>query len=121
MAEHNDIGTYGENLACQYLEKKGFSILHRNWHCGSYEVDIIAKNNEYIIFAEVKTRTGTYMGQPEIFVTKQKQKNIITAAQRYIDKFHHTEEIRFDIIAIVLKGEHYSIHHIEDAYKTTWR
>ena len=74
MAEHNNIGKKGEDLACAFLEKKGFKILHKNWHSSNYEVDIIASNNDFLVFVEVKTRTGTYMGQPEIFVTKQKQK-----------------------------------------------
>jgi len=61
MADIFDLGKKGEDLAADYLRKKGYRILKRNWRSGRNEVDIIADNNEYIVFVEVKTRSGIFL------------------------------------------------------------
>lgn len=121
MAEHNDTGKYGEEQACQYLVEQGYEILCTNWRTGSYEIDIIAKKSGTLCFVEVKTRSSDYYGSPEVFVTKTKQKNIIAAAARYADMHHSTEEIRFDIIALLIQGRQCSIQHIQDAFRSSWK
>ncbi len=121
MAKHNEIGQLGENLACQYLEKKGYTILEKNWHTRNFEVDIIAIKSEVIIFVEVKTRSSVYFGSPEIFVSHQKQRNLIAAAQRYVDINQRKEEVQFDIVAIVFEDKKSNIQHIENAFQCSWR
>lgn len=117
MANHNDIGTKGESIAKQHLEDKGYKILETNWRCRRAEVDLIAFKDSTLIFAEVKTRTGNSYGEPEDFVSYAKQGLLESAADEYIYKMDHNDEIRFDIISILFdKFDNYKINHIEDAF-----
>jgi len=119
MAEHNEFGKKGEDIAAEYLQKKGYKILERNWVSGKNEIDIIAREGKYIIVIEVKTRHSIYAGEPETAVTRDKQKSLIRAANSYVRKMNMDEEVRFDIISIlVVKGKE-QINHIEDAFYPT--
>jgi putative endonuclease len=116
MAEHNELGVAGEKTAENFLKEKGYEILATNWRFGSDEIDIIAKHNGFLVIVEVKTRSTNAFGEPEIAVTKQKQKFLIRATQNYILQKNINEECRFDIIAIISKNGKNIIHHIEDAF-----
>ena len=59
MAEHLETGADGEQLACRYLEGKGYRILERNWRSGQNELDIIATNKQFLVIVEVKTRRSS--------------------------------------------------------------
>jgi putative endonuclease len=119
MAEHNEFGKKGEDIAADYLQKKGYKILERNWVSGKNEIDIIAREGKFIVVVEVKTRHSNYAGEPETAVTHDKQKSLIRAANSYIRKMNLYEEVRFDIISIlVVKGKE-QINHIEDAFYPT--
>jgi len=119
MAEHNELGKKGEEMAREYLAQKGYQILETNWRVGNYEVDIIATNKKFIVFAEVKTRCTNTFGEPEEFVTKQKQNFLIRAAEMFIEKKNIKEEVRFDIISVLVSGTRRQINHIEDAFYPT--
>ncbi|MBI4947423.1 MAG: YraN family protein [Bacteroidetes bacterium] len=116
MAEHNQTGTKGEDIAASYLEKQGYALLEKNWRFGHEEIDIIASNDSTLVIAEVKTRKSNHFGEPEEFVTRQKQKHLIKAANAYIEKKDLDLEVRFDIISILLSGSEQKIIHIEDAF-----
>ena len=117
MAVHNDLGKRGESLASLFLQHKGYEILDENWVHGKAEVDLIAYFNKQLIFIEVKTRTSTYFGLPEDFVSVAKQKQMELAANEYIELMNHQGEVRFDIIAVLFdKKDNYTIKHIEDAF-----
>ena len=119
MADHNEFGKKGEDIAVEYLQKKGYKILERNWVSGKNEIDIIAREGKYTIVVEVKTRHSNYAGEPETAVTKDKQKSLIRAANAYVRKMNLDDEVRFDIISIlVVKGKE-QINHIEDAFYPT--
>jgi putative endonuclease len=115
MAEHNITGQKGEQMAAAYLEGKGFIILETNWRFKNLEADIVAKKADMLILAEVKTRKSSYFGEPESFVTKQKQKNLIRTAHEYVERNKLDLEVRFDIVSIVL-NDNTAIRHIEDAF-----
>lgn len=119
MAEFHELGKTGEELASDYLRKKGYKILETNWRKGQLEIDIVALTGDTLVVAEVKTRSTNYFGEPEEFVTKAKQKNLIKAANGYINEKDWDLETRFDIISILVKGSQYQIHHIEDAFYPT--
>jgi len=113
------IGNRGEDLATAYLEEKGWIILDRNYFFEKAEVDIVATDTKWIIFVEVKTRTGTYFGHPEEFVTPAKEAKIKMAAEAWIyERKMETAIVRFDIISIIenKNGEH-KITHFEDAFR----
>ena len=116
MAEHNDLGTSGEEMAVEYLAQKGYKILDRNWSFGKEEIDIIAQNDDLIIFVEVKTRASAFYGRPEEFVKRQKQRFIIKAANTYIERHDIDKEARFDVIGVIINAGGKEINHIEDAF-----
>ena len=116
MAEHNTTGTKGEKLASAFLEKKGYAVLETNWRFKNLEADIIATTGKTLVIAEVKTRKSNYFGEPETFVNKQKQKNLIKTAHEYIIRNELDLEVRFDIISIIMGDNQVKINHIEDAF-----
>jgi len=119
MAEHNETGKAGEEIAVGYLRSRGYTILETNWRWGKNEIDIIAEEKDYLVIIEVKTRRSTDFGEPETFVTLQKQKLLIRAANSYINRYAVKKETRFDIISIVLKGKNPEINHLVDAFYPT--
>lgn len=116
MAKHNELGHEGEEIAKDFLKKKGFEILESNWRFERKEIDLIARIDELIAIVEVKTRSTDYYGNPEEFVTRAKKNFLIKAADAYAQSLDFDAEIRYDIISIVKRGENYSINHIEDAF-----
>ena len=120
MTGRNEKGKAGEDLAKEYLLNHGYELLHANWRTRKYEVDIIAKKNNILIFCEVKYRSTNFFGDPESFVTARKQKNIIKAAALYVGQTRWQGENRFDIISVLETGGGITINHIENAYGCTW-
>ena len=116
MAVHNELGKLGEDLAVQYLTDKGYEILERNWHNIHKEIDIIAKDGDDLVIVEVKARQTDEYGEPDIAVTKRKQRMLIAAANAYITRKGLDVETRFDIISIIFKDGESVIDHIEDAF-----
>lgn len=109
-------GKKGELLAKNHLISKDYEILKTNYRASYAEVDIIAKTGNEIIFIEVKTRSHDYYGRPEEFVTRNQQNNMAFAASIFCHDIDHEGEIRFDIIAIIMKDGLTEIKHIEDAF-----
>lgn len=120
MTNNKVTGNNGENHAKTFLIKNGYKIRDCNWHFGHLEIDIIAENAAYIVFCEVKTRTSNACGNPEEFVSKQQQKNIIRAANTYINLKNCQKEARFDIISILQSSDIVNIKHIEGAFSPCW-
>lgn len=117
MAQHNQLGHTGEQLAKQHLEALGYEVLDENWTYGKAEVDLIAYKDRTLIFVEVKTRSGTAFGLPEDFVDERKQKLLAQAADEYIYLMNHQGEARFDIIAVLFDSkQNHTLKHIEDAF-----
>ena len=116
MAQHNDLGLKGEELAIEYLEKNGYLIVEKNYRYRKAEVDIIARIDTILVVVEVKTRSSNYFGNPQDFVNPKKIKLLVTAIDDYVVKRDLDVEIRFDIIAILRNKETYNIHHIKDAF-----
>ena len=116
MADHNETGKIGEELAVKYLTKHGYTIAARNWRFGKYEIDIIARKGNVLSIVEVKTRTGNFFGEPEEGVTKKKERFLADAADRYIQSKNLDVECRYDIISVTFSGSSYEINMIEDAF-----
>lgn len=116
MAEHNDLGQKGEELALKYLQKSGYIITQRNWRFGRAEIDLIAEKDGFVIFVEVKTRANNYFEEPEKAVTRRKQSQIIKAADAYFKETDCQLESRFDIITVVFEKNKELINHIEEAF-----
>lgn len=116
MTKNIKLGSEGENAAADFLTAKGYTVKHRNWRYKHKEVDIIAFTDDTIVFAEVKSRSGTYFEQPFQAVTKKKQRFLIEAANAYIEKYEIDLEARFDILSLVKTENGFNIDHIEDAF-----
>jgi len=115
MSKNKELGLEGEQIAANYLQKKGWGILEMNYRYSRSEIDLIASKSDMIIFVEVKTRTNTNFGLPEHFVDEKKAKNIMMGAEHYIHEINWNGNIRFDIISII-KKDSIEIKHFEDAF-----
>ena len=120
MADHNDLGKLGEELAVNYLIEKGYEILERNWRNKHKEIDIIAKDGGTLVIVEVKTRQNDGFMEPDMAVTRQKQMRLVYAANAYVFRNRLDLDIRFDIISIVFNQGNPKIDHIEDAFLPHW-
>ena len=114
MSDKIQKGAEGENLAAEFLKKKGWEIVARNYRYRHAEIDLIIKRDDWTIFVEVKTRTSSYFGQPEEFVDAQQARRIFEAAEEYIYSTNWLGHIRFDIVSVKL-GYKPEIIHFEDA------
>ncbi|MCI5889262.1 MAG: YraN family protein [Brachyspira sp.] len=111
--ENKKIGNAGEDLACRYLEKRGYKILERNKHYSRFcEIDIIAEYKTTLVFVEVKTRTTNDFGTPFEAITKSKYENIKKGIQFYLQE-HKFQKHRIDVIGITLKPE-LKIEHLKN-------
>ncbi len=116
------IGDMGEAAADRYLNKKGFRTLARNYRTAGGEIDVIAADSEYIVFAEVKTREVNAFERPSSAVDIRKQKKIILTAAQYLEENAVDLQPRFDVIEVVYDkrtGVIVSIEHIENAFIQT--
>lgn len=107
-------GDYGESLAIAYLQHMGYELLAVNWRYRYWEVDIVAMDGDILVFVEVKSRSNLGFGQPEEFVDLKKQRNLIQAADAYIERMDYQGEIRFDIVSVYLGTS--KIELIKDAF-----
>jgi putative endonuclease len=95
------LGRTGERLAAEQLERCGYHILERNFRCRYGEIDLIAEQQQELVFVEVKTRRGQAYGRPEEAVTEQKQRKIIQVALYYLDLHTCSErQWRVDVVAV---------------------
>ncbi|WP_410471160.1 YraN family protein [Flavimarina sp. Hel_I_48] len=116
IMNHNELGKWGEVFAADYLLKKGYKILERNWFFAKAEIDIIAQKGEILIICEVKTRNSDFFGDPQDFVTPSKIKLLVKAANEYIVSNDLDLEARFDIIAVLKNKNREKLEHFEDAF-----
>jgi len=115
MATHNDMGKWGEDLAEAYLERRGYTIVERDWKSGRRDIDIIALDNDVVVFVEVKTRRNRLFGEPEDAIDYRKRQNLQQAINHYVKFRNIRQEIRFDIISVVgTIGTEPDIQHIQD-------
>ncbi|MCH4148822.1 MAG: YraN family protein [Prevotella sp.] len=119
MAEHNELGKWGEDLAAKYLVSHGYYIRDRDWKSGKRDLDIVALNEaqNLLVFVEVKTRKDDNLANPEAAVDQKKILNLGRAANDYICQFALDYEVRFDILTVIGTNEaDAKIDHFEDAF-----
>ena len=109
------VGTEYETMACRYLEKEGLEILVRNYRVRIGEIDIIAKDGDTLVFAEVKFRSSTQYGGAEYAISEGKRKTIMKVAQWFMNSRHISQDAfcRFD--AVLIDGD--DIIHIKNAWQ----
>lgn len=121
MKNHIELGKAGEEIAVAFLKGKGYRIIERNWRFGREEIDIIARDGDFIVIVEVKTRTSNTLAEPESAVDKGKQRILVRAANAYVNFKRLQGEVRFDIISILIRPEGEHVRHLADAFYATMR
>lgn len=117
MTTKKQTGEFGERIAAEHLEGKGYTILARNYRYKHAEIDLIAQSGDWLIFVEVKTRASTAYGYPEDFVDYRQQQSIFEAAMQFMHENDWQGNVRYDIVSIILKGrEVKEVVHLEDAF-----
>jgi putative endonuclease len=103
--KRQSLGRRGEDLACRFLEEKGYHIIARNYRTRTGEVDIIARDGAALVFVEVKTRGSKRFGHPFEAVTFRKRQQLTRVALEYISRnAHYDQEARFDVVGIITEG-----------------
>ena len=115
MTDKIKTGNQGEDLAADFLQKKGYQIVARDYRYKHAEIDLIVKKDSFIVFVEVKTRSYSFYGEPEAFVDSKKAATILHAAEQYTYENKYEGNIRFDIVS-VKTGSQPEVVHFEDAF-----
>ncbi|HUU52902.1 MAG TPA: YraN family protein [Candidatus Heimdallarchaeota archaeon] len=113
-----ELGRSGEDVATEYLKKKKYKIVDKGFRFLRGEIDIIAYDDETLVFVEVKTRKSTRFNQPEESVTPAKRKQLRRVAQGYLLRNHIQDvECRFDVLSLTFDElEGYTVKHFTDAF-----
>jgi putative endonuclease len=116
-----ELGKKGEEIALRFLKKKGYRIIEKNYVCKMGEMDIIAKEKDTLAFVEVKTRTSTTFGPPQLAVNPRKQIQLSKVALYFLkEKGIEDIKARFDVVAILLGPKGEEIELIRDAFELCW-
>ena len=119
MAQHNELGKWGEEYAACHLRRQGYDIMERDWRIGHRDIDIIARtpDGRTIVFVEVKTRTSDTLKSPDDAVDIRKIRNIGFAANAYVKQLNVLDPLRFDIITVVGDNDdNAQLEHTVDAF-----
>ena len=115
--ESDKLGRHGEELAAQLLQDKGLELLERNFRFKRYEIDLIARDKDTLVFVEVKSVSTFVMGIPEYRVDIRKQQKIIKAAQAFLQMNDYVDiDCRFDVVTIIWKKPNAVVKHYQDAF-----
>ncbi len=114
MRTQQRVGRWGEQAAADYLEKQGYEILARNYRTAHGEVDIIARQENVLVFVEVKARSSNRFGYPEQSVTPRKRMHIMSAAEMYVRKHPEFHTWRVDVIAVEGETGEAKVTHFEN-------
>lgn len=116
MAQHNLFGQEAEKKAAQYFTEKGFTLLEQNYRYGKAEVDLLLHKDDILICVEVKARSTDFFGTPESFISSKKIKLLVGAVDHYLQENNLDWEVRFDVMAYIVKNNQWIEKHIEDAF-----
>ena len=119
MVDRLALGAWGEDLAVAHLEGRGYAVLARNWRCREGEIDIVAANDDALVFVEVKTRSSRDFGEPAEAVSPLKARRIHGLAARWLAEHRPPgrRDLRFDVVAIVrVPGQAPDLVHLEGAF-----
>lgn len=119
MAEHNDLGKWGEDVAADYLIRKGYTVKERDWRYNHRDLDLVVLSPDMttLVIVEVKTRRGEGPLEPQQAVDRRKIRNLACAANDYVRLFDIEMEVRFDIVTVTgISRKTARVEHIEHAF-----
>ena len=103
MPTRTELGAHGERIAAVFFTDAGLRLLDRNWRCREGELDLVARDDDAIVFCEVKTRRGSGFGHPVEAVTPAKQRRLRLLAQRWLAAHdEHAPDLRFDVVGVLV-------------------
>jgi putative endonuclease len=100
MASSRELGAWGEEKAARYLEQRGYKIVERNFHSRFGEIDLVAENEQFLVFVEVRLRKNSHFGSPEETVDRRKQHRLRLTAEFYLQRHPTKKQPRFDVVAL---------------------
>jgi putative endonuclease len=117
MTLRQNIGRYGEDRAATYLQDRGYEIIERNWRSRAGEIDLIARENDRLVFVEVKTRTGSGYGHPFEAITQVK----VARMRRLVADWCSSRQlpaikVRLDAISVLITGGRVFIEHLKEVF-----
>jgi putative endonuclease len=118
MARPHDYGRAAEQQAAAFLERDGWTILHRNWRWRHKEIDLVARRAELVVFVEVKARRGARYGHPLEAVTWAKRRELEAAARAWISRHGRPDDgYRFDVLWVLGPATELAVHHEAGAWQ----
>ena len=118
-----ELGKRGEDLALEYLLRRGMKLLARNWRRGHKELDLVMEDGDFIRVVEVKSRKWPSHTDPLESITAAKRKNIMAAARGFLGENRRLsggKEVVFDVVSILFNGEMFKMEYIQDAFAPMW-
>lgn len=113
-------GNLGEESAARYLESRGFRVLERNWRYRQWELDLVCRDGDTIVFVEVKTRRSGSMASPADAMTLKKRQKLVKAASHFLSQSDLWDEpCRFDLAAVIDTGHSMDVEHTENVFDLT--
>lgn len=113
-------GDLGEDAAARYLESCGLRVLDRNWRFRQWELDLVCRDGDTVVFVEVKTRRAGSMATPADGLNRKKQARLVKAASQYLTRNDLWDEpCRFDLAAVIDTGSSLDVEHVENAFDLT--
>lgn len=116
MGKHNEFGKEGEQLAVDYLKKKGYTIIYKNYRYLKAEIDIVARKDDVLAIVEVRSRSSNFIENIAETVTPKKIKLLVMAADHYVSENDIDVDVRFDIITILKNRSKFELEHLESAF-----
>ncbi len=116
MGDHNEFGRLGEEVAEDFLIKKGYKILRKNFYYAKAEVDIIAQKGEILAIVEVKSRSQHFVKDLKEVIHPKKIKLLVKATDYFVQENNLDVEVRFDVITVIKTKLGFSVEHLEDAF-----
>ncbi len=118
MPTTTELGVRGERIAAAFLTDAGLQVLDRNWRCRDGELDLVARDDDALVFCEVKTRRGIGYGHPVEAVTSAKQRRLRLLAQRWLAAHdEHAPDLRFDVVGVLVRpGRPALVTHLRGAF-----
>jgi len=115
------LGQAAELRAAGYLADAGYTVIDRNWRRRSGELDIVARDGEWLVFVEVRARRGMLLGSPEESVTQRKQARLVHLAQQYLAECAWEGLWRIDVLALLYApdGSLAALNHLRDVVGLT--
>jgi putative endonuclease len=115
------LGLFGEDVACEELERRGHVIVSRRYKTEHGEIDIVSQHDGFTVFIEVKLKSSSSFGDPADAVTPRKQQQVVWMATDYVAR-HKLENTpcRFDVVSVECECHPPRVTVLEDAFRPGW-